>query len=175
MGWTASGIFVQAMFNPMLAALWSTAEPTTYGATGLAADAVKAALYNSTITPDKNAAVASTGLNTGQWVQAGKEVTDTNWPAGGVALATKAFAIGTAGGGTPWPVNVVAFDAADTAGAGAVTLADVQGAFVYDDTVTAGTIADQGLCFNYFGGAQQVTGGTFTVVWDTTGIFKVTV
>jgi hypothetical protein len=45
---------------------------------------------------------------------------------------------------------------------------------VYDATITAGTVAKQGLCFNYFGGTQSVTGGTFTIVWDATGVFKFT-
>ncbi len=40
---------------------------------------------------------------------------------------------------------------------------------------TAGTVADQGVCFNYFGGAQTVTGGTFTIVWHANGLFRFTV
>jgi len=71
--------------------------------------------------------------------------------------------------------SVVAFDAADAAGAGNVTIAAAFGDFIYDDTIAAGnTVAKQGLCFNYFGGTQSVTGGTFTVVFDATGIFKFT-
>ena len=45
---------------------------------------------------------------------------------------------------------------------------------MYDNTITAGTVAAQGMCFNYFGGAQSVTSGTFTINWDATGIFKFT-
>jgi hypothetical protein len=63
----------------------------------------------------------------------------------------------------------------DAGGAGNVTIANAYGCFIYDDTITAGTVADQGLCYNYFGGsAQGVTGGTFTVVFDATGVFKIT-
>ncbi|MGW6257631.1 hypothetical protein [Streptomyces sp. NPDC055085] len=48
---------------------------------------------------------------------------------------------------------------------------------MYDDTITAGTggIADQGICFNYFGGVQGVTGGTFTIIWSANGVFRITV
>jgi len=110
--------------------------------------------------------VASTGFNTGTWVTA-NEVTDaTNWVSGGRALASKTF--GTSSG-------TITFDAADLAGGGTVTLTNAYGAFVYDDTITGGTVADQGVCFNYFGGAQSVTAGTFTIVWNASGIAAFTV
>jgi hypothetical protein len=137
------------------------------GYTGLDSDTVKVALYNNTGTPDKDAAVASTGYNTGAWVVA-NEVTDaTNWTATGRALASKTFTTPTTG--------VAMFDAADLAGAGNVTLSGVMGCLVYDDTITAGSVADQGVSFNFFGGAQSVTAGTFTVVWNANGIARFTV
>jgi hypothetical protein len=69
------------------------------------------------------------------------------------------------------------FDAADLAGGGNVTLSGVMGCLVYDDTITAGTggIADEGACYNYFGGSQSVTAGTFTILWNASGIFRFTV
>ena len=165
MAWTDSRIFTQAILNPLTASAWSTTEPTTYGANGLSADTINAALFNNSVTPDKDAAVGSTGYNTGTWVTA-DEVTDaTNWTVGGRALGSKTYAAGT---------GIVNFDAADTAGAGNVTISNAYGCLVYDATITAGTVAKQGLCFNYFGGAQSVTGGTFTIVWDATGVFKFT-
>lgn len=175
-GWTDSSptsrIFIQAILNPITASAWSTTEPTTYGANGLSADTINVALFNNTTSPDASAAVGSTGYNTGVWVT-GNEVTDaTNWVAGGRALASKTFSVLTAGSQTtPSAVN---FDAADLAGAGNVTLTNAFGCLVYDFTITAGTVAKQGLCFNYFGGAQSVTAGTFTIVWDATGVFKIT-
>ena len=41
----------------------------------------------------------------------------------------------------------------------------------------SGTVADQGVSFHYFGGAQSVTAGTFTVIWaaPTAAIFSGTV
>lgn len=139
------------------------------GYTGLDSDTVKAALYNNTGTPDKDAAVGLTGYAaaTSAWVTGNEVVDATNWVAGGRALASKTFT-------TP-ATGVAMFDAADLAGGGNVTLSGVMGCLVYDDSITAGTVADQGVCFNYFGGAQSVTAGTFTIVWNANGIARFTV
>ena len=171
---SVSAIFQQAMLNPIMGRLWTTAAPTTFSS--LSADTVKAALMNNTGTPDKTAAVASTGFNTGQWTAATNEVIDaTNWVSGGRALGTKAFSIDTGS-------SSICFQAAATAGGGNVTITNAYGCLVYDDTITAGTVAKQGLCYNSFGGAAQgVTGGTFTILWATVGaltnvvVFNVTV
>jgi hypothetical protein len=176
MPWTDSNptsrIFTQALLNPILRAVNAATAPT--GFASLTGDAnVKAALFNNSVSPDASAAVASTGFNTGTWVTA-NEVTDaTNWVSGGRALASKTFSALTAGSQTT--ASSIAFDAADTAGAGNVTIANAYGTLVHDGTITGGsTVNDQGMCFNYFGGAQGVTAGTFTIVWDATGIFKIT-
>lgn len=154
MAWTNSKVFREWMITAYQAA--------GTGFTGLDSDTVKAALYNNSITPDQDAAVGSTGYNTGAWAVA-NEVTDaTNWVAGGRALASKTF--------TAPAAATMMFDAADTAGGGNVTLSATHGCLVYDDTITAGTVADQGVSFHYFGGAQQVTAGTFTIIWHANGI-----
>lgn len=142
--------------------------PAAYA--GLGADTVKTALYGNTGTPDKDATLVTTGYNsaTSQWVVA-NEITDaTNWVAGGRALASKTLT-------TP-ATGVFMFDAADLAGGGNVTLTAVFGCLNYDDTITVGTggIAKQGVCYNYFGGSQSVTAGTFTIVWHANGVFRVT-
>lgn len=63
MSWADSRVFASWITNPMLAN--TAALPTGYA--GLVADTVRAALYNGSITPDRTAAVAQTGYNTGQW------------------------------------------------------------------------------------------------------------
>ena len=175
MAWTGatptSRIFAQAMLNPIAGRSWTTAAPTTYA--NLSADSVKVALFNNSVTPDASAAVGSTGYNTGTWTTGNEVVDATNWVAGGRVLGARTFSILTAGSATT-PVEVN-FDAPDLAGGGNVTIVAAFGAFVYDDTITAGTVAKQGLCFNYFGGTQSVTAGTFTIIWDATGIFKISV
>jgi hypothetical protein len=159
MAWTNSKMFREwpAMVNQV----------SGTGYTGLDSDTIKAALYDNDITPDKDAALASTGFNTGQWATAGNEVTDaTNWATGGRTLASKTITTPSSG--------VCRFDAADTAGGGTLTIANAYGCLVYDDSITAGSVAKQGVCYNYFGGAQSVTGGTFTIVWSANGIFEIT-
>lgn len=128
------------------------------------ADTIKVALYNNSITPDTNVTAANSAYNAGQWANT-NEVTDaTNWVAGGRALASITFAAGT---------GTLTYDANDLSGGGNVTLANVFGCLVYDDTI-ASPVADQGFCFNYFGGSQSVTAGTFTIVWNANGIFRIT-
>lgn len=130
----------------------------------LDADTIKAALMNNSVTPDQNATSAASALGAGTW--SGNEVTDaTNWVAGGRALSSLSVNSATSG--------VVFFDAADTSGGGAVTMSSVYGTLVYDDTLTT-PVADQGICFIYFGGAQSVTAGTFTIVWNASGLWRAT-
>ena len=49
-------------------------------------------------------------------------------------------------------------------------LAAVYGCLVYDDTLTP----KAGVCYNYFGGTNSVTNGTFTIVWHANGVFRFT-
>lgn len=159
MTWSGS-----AMFNQWTAQVMGK---TGTGWGGLSGDTINVALFNNTTTPDKTVAVGSTGYNTGQWVT-GNEVTSTNWAAGGVALGSKTLTAATSS-------NVFTFDAADTSGGGTVTLTNAFGCLVYDNAITAGTVAKQGITFHDFGGGQSVTSGTFTIVWNASGLFTVTV
>jgi len=145
-----------------------TAAVLPAGYAGLGADTVKGALYGNGGTPDSDAALTSTGYNTGAWVT-GNEVSDTNWAAGGRTLASKTL--------TNPSTGVFMFDAADLAGGGNVTLSNVYGILHHDASITAGTggVASQGICYNYLGGPQSVTAGTFTVVYSANGICRITV
>jgi hypothetical protein len=128
-------------------------------------DTFKAALYNNTPTPDQTVASANTAYNAGQWANTNEVSDGTNWDAGGEPLTSVTSAFSS---------NVYTFDAANTPQGGAsTTLANVYGCLVYDDTITT-PVADQGVCYNYFGGANSVTAGTFTIVWNASGIFTIT-
>ncbi|GAB3156240.1 hypothetical protein GCM10027258_62370 [Amycolatopsis stemonae] len=129
----------------------------------LNSDSLKAALFNDTTTPSQTAAAGSTGYNTGVWTT-GNEVTNGGWSAGGLALASVT---------SQFSSNVYTLDAADVANGSAATLSDVRGCLVYDDTLTT-PVADQGISYHSFGGAQAVTAGTFTVVWNASGILSLT-
>jgi hypothetical protein len=156
MAWSASKIFTATITDLM--------NNTT--AIDLNTDAsIKAALFDNDITPDQTVASANTAFGAGQWVSAGNEVFDgAEWATGGVALGSVTSAFAT---------NVYTFDAANTASGTSATLAAVFGCLVYDDTITTPVI-DQGLCYNYFGGTNSVTDGTFTILWHTSGVFTLT-
>ena len=125
---------------------------------------LKVALYNNTPTPSQSVTSANSAYAVDQWV-VGNEVSEAGqWAAGGVALASVTSTFAT---------NVYTFDAADTASGSAADLASVFGCLVYDDTITT-PVADQGICFNYFGGSNSVVNGTFTTVWAAGGILALT-
>lgn len=169
MAWTTSAIFQQAMLNPIGRAVNAGTAPT--GFTSLTADTINVSLFG-TLTPDKTVAVGSTGYNTGVWTT-GNEVTDaTNWVASSRPLASPTWALDTGS-------SSICYHAANLAGGGNVTISNAYGCLVYDNTITAGTVAKQGMCFNYFGGSQSVAAGTFTIIWATVGattaIFNISV
>jgi hypothetical protein len=136
-----------------------------FAAVQLSTDTCKLALYNDTTTPDQNAVVASTAYAVGAWV-VGNEVTDaTGWPATGNPLLTPTHVAGTA---------LWTYDAPDLASLDShTTITGTFGCLVYDDTLAAGCV-DEGICYLSFGGTQSVSAGTFTVVFNASGIFAIT-
>ena len=153
MAWSNSKIF-RAHIGDMM---------TNVAAFDLDTDSIKVALYNTTPTPDQNVAAASSAFNTGQWVTGNEVSQAVQWPTGGVALSSKVVDVSASG--------VAMFDAADTASGSAATLSGVFGCLVYEDTLTT-PVADQGICYNYVGGTQSVTSGTFTIQWSANGIYR---
>jgi nitrous oxidase accessory protein NosD len=153
--WSASKIF-----RPALADVLGNVT-----AMDLDADAFKAALFDNTITPNQDVTSANSGYGAGVWASGG--VLDASgWPAVGRPLASQSLDSSSAG--------IVFFDAADTVSANSnTTLTNAYGVFVYDDTLTT-PVADQGLCFNYLGGANSVVAGTFTIVWSASGVLRFT-
>jgi hypothetical protein len=157
MAWTDSRAFREWIRGPMMQASGT-------GYTGLDSDTLKAALFDNTVTPDRDAAVADTGYGAGTWTTAREITGGANWAAGGRILASKTFT-------NPEP-GVVMFDAADLSAGGTLTLSDAYGCLIYDDSITGGTVADQGVAYLYFGGPQSVVSGSFTIVWSSNGIMR---
>jgi hypothetical protein len=170
MGWSVSAIFQQAMLNPIAGRCWSTVVPTSYGS--LSADAINCALFGNSGTPNKADTLANTLYTAGQWTTTNEIATGGGYTQSGIALGSKAFAIDTGS-------SSICFTAANPSWTSA-TLSNVYGDFIYD-TITTGSYLKQGLCYNYFGGAQGVTSGTFTVQWATppsggvTAVFNISV
>lgn len=122
----------------------------------------KAALYNNTGTPDAGAALANTVYAVDQWVVANEVDDGTDWDTGGEPITTRDLTLAAA---------VITLDGDDTPQGGTTTtLASVFGCLVYNDTHAT----KYGFCFNYFGGTQSVTAGTFTIVWNASGIATLT-
>jgi hypothetical protein len=163
MAWANSSIF-RAYVTDLVEGTVENAGATSMDWSG--ATTVKAALYNNTTAPDNDVTSANTAYAVGQWV-VGNEVTDgTNWDTAGEPVTGRA---------TSNAADIITMDGTDTPQSGAsTTLANVFGCLVYSDSITT-PVADQGYCFNYFGGSQSVTAGNFTIVWHANGIFRFTV
>lgn len=160
MAWAASAIIREFITDAL-------ANAVAYDLSGTGVDTYKAALYNNSITPDKDSALTGYNEAASQWVVA-NEVIDTtgggtDWPAAGVALASPAL--------TNPSTGVVMWDATDTASGSTADIANAYGCLVYDDTLAG----KPGISFNYFGGANSVTNGTFTIVWSANGVLRITV
>lgn len=154
MAWSNSKWFYQSVLD----ALGNTT------AIDLDADVPKEALFDNTITPDATVSAANTAYGAGVWASGG--VSDASgWPAAGRVLVSPTWTKSS---------NVLTYDANDTVSANSTTtLTNAYGTLNYDDTLAA-VVIDQGLSFNYFGGANSVTSGTFTIVWNTSGIMALT-
>lgn len=131
----------------------------------LDADSLKVALYNNSITPDANVTSPNSAYNADQWASANEVSELGQWAAGGVVLGNKTLDSSVA--------NTVFLDADNTSSGAAATLSNVYGCLVYDDTLAA-PVADQGICYNYFGGANSVVAGTLTIAWNANGILRYT-
>jgi hypothetical protein len=131
----------------------------------LDSDTFRVALYTNAITPDNDVTAANSAYNVGQWATANEQFEVGQWAQAGVALASPVINVATA--------DVVFWDASDTASGSGADLTNVFGCLVYDDTLTT-PVADQGVCYNYFGGSNSVVNGTFTVVWSANGIWRAT-
>jgi hypothetical protein len=145
MAWSTSKVFAFAV----LQALENNVKPST--------DSYKVALYGNSGTPDNTVTTAALTEYNGaasQWVTA-NEVSGTGYTAGGVAVTPIAVTQTT---------NVITFTSSGSPQWTGATFS-AYGGLVYDTTV-----ANQGISFNYFGGVQTVTSGTFTVSWNASGI-----
>ena len=128
---------------------------------------LEAALFNSSATPDQTVTSANTAYGVGVWAANGVTDTGTSAPAGWPALGRPLASVTSS-----FSSATYTFDAADTVSANDVTtLASATGCLVYDHSIAA-PVADQGICFNYFGGANSVTLGRFTIIWNASGIFS---
>jgi hypothetical protein len=154
MAWSDSKIFVSTIEDIL--------ENTT--AIDLNSGTFNVALFDNTITPSQTVASASTAFGAGVWAS-GQVFDGAEWPTGGQQLDSVTFAP---------TANVLKFDAADEVSTGtSATLASVFGCLIYNTDINT-PVDSQGICYLYFGGTNSVTDGTFTVVFNSAGIFTLT-
>jgi hypothetical protein len=126
-------------------------------------DSFKVALYGNTTTPAQNATAVMTQWNGAgsTWVNANEAVPagGNGYTLGGVAVTPVTWTQGT---------NVVTFTSSGSPQWTSATFT-AYGGLIYDTTTT-----NQGISWNYFGGAQTVTSGTFSITWNASGILTLT-
>lgn len=120
-------------------------------------DTIKVMLCTSTYSPNQDTHIYKSSVT--------NEVTGTGYTAGGATLASKTITYDTA-------TNVVVLDAADVTWASSTITARY--AVIYSD---AGASDATKVLLGYvdFGSDQASTSGNFTLTWDATGIFRITV
>jgi hypothetical protein len=153
MAWSASGGFRQTFIDGHNATIVLNLDLETH----------KVALYGNSVTPDFDCTAAASAYGAGGTWTAGNEVSGTGYTATGSAL-TSTTVTAVAGGIEMW-------DAADISWSSA-TFSNAYGCLIYADALTT-PVADQGIVAVYFGGAFQVTSGTFTIQWSASGILRV--
>jgi hypothetical protein len=173
-GWTASNISSAGMLcivNGNAATSDTSTPGPFYGASStqsFSGDTVNVALFNNGVTTatastDTLAHNAYLGAG-GQWTSGNELATTGGYTIAGVAVTPKAETQ-QAGG----PFNVAKFTSSGTPNWTSATFS-AYGCLVYDNTVTNKYV----YCWNYFGGIQTVTSGTFTINWNASGIFTIT-
>ena len=201
----ATGISSSAIFRQFIADQLSGNVGGTGNASFVSlnnASGFRVALYGAasntqSVAPDKDAIAGSTG-NVSNWgaassawtsggstagaaTSAAPEVYNTGWGQGGLGLGSPAVTPVAAGTGAAGS-GIIMFDGADTAST-TTTLSNVYGSLIYVASTASGTVPtatstallNRGVCYNYFGGANGVTAGVLTVVWNNNGIFRITV
>ena len=154
-----------AWSNSKIFSAWVTDIANNTTAMDLNTDSLlEAALFDNSITPSQTVTSANSAYAAGVWASGG--VSDASgWPALGRPLASVTSTFSS---------NVYTFTAANTASANSTTtLSGVYGVLVYDHSIST-PVADQGICYNYLGGTNSVTAGSFTVAWSGSGIAALT-
>jgi hypothetical protein len=138
-----------------------------------AASALKAALYDNSITPALDATAAQSAYaGTGVWTATGTATGSAQvyqagqWAQGGVTLTGTAISTPASG--------VTQFTSSNITSGSAATMSNIYGMLIYIDALTT-PVADQGLGYWYFGGtAYQVTSGQLTIIPNGNGLFRIT-
>lgn len=148
MAFPSSGLFVATLVDAL---------DTTQLAIDLDLETHKVALFTNSVTGAD--LVTDTAYGVGAW--ASNEVPNaTGYTTGGVALTGTTYVAGAAGATT--------FDATDTPWTSS-TFSSVRGCLIYADALAG----NNAIIAVTFGADFAVTSGTFTIVWNASGIFTI--
>ena len=165
MTWTNSKVFGVMLYN-------SISNQTNNIVLGT--DAFKVALYGTNSTPDNTVSTANSSYASGQWISSSNgtnevwstQTASAGWPQTGLALASPTFTTASSGS-VPTAAYTATFNGNSLSSTTSTAIiAAAYGCLVYDTTQSG----NPGVCYNYFGGSQSVTNGTFTIVWNASGI-----
>ena len=170
MAWTTSKMFRQWWADLVVGTIANTGSPSS---SLTVASALKAALYDNSITPDGDTVAASSAYSAGVWVATGGQTGTAQvfhtgqWAQAGVVLPATAVTV-VAGG-------IIQFTSGNIVSGAAATMSNIYGMQLYIDALVT-PVAKQGLGFWYFGGtAFAVTAGTLTISANASGLFRLTV
>lgn len=142
-------------YGQALLGQWGTTSARRVNWTG---DTVKTSLHSNSYTPDQDLDDFFNDVSASELAASG------GYTAGGVTLTTKTLTYDSTS-------NEARLDADDASW----TSATFSSYFAVTYTTTGGTSATNPLMgYVDFGGVETVTSGTFTIVWDATGVLKVT-
>jgi hypothetical protein len=124
-------------------------------------DTIKVKLLASTVAPNQDTWVYA-DISPGN---SGVEVTGTGYTSGGAAISNKTSVYDAV-------TNQLTLDGADVSWGPGATIANARYALIYDDTPSANKPI---LGYVDFQADQSCSNGTFTIKWDASGIFDITV
>lgn len=162
MAWTASKIFDSAIQMAL-------DRGTANSLIDYDGDIIKCATYDGTLTPDRTVAETASRYGTGIWLAAAEVWETGQWASGGVQSASTDITI-PAGGTIMLDGNDVSSGTGYTTKVNNGSAGSTHGCLMYSDT----SANKAGICFLYFGGANQVTTGQLTVQFNTNGMFRIT-
>ena len=127
-------------------------------------DHFNVALFTNGVNPTQSASVTvNEYTGAGSTWDTSNETLGTGYTAGGASVTPITWGQNVNAAGT----NVITFTSSGTPQWTGATFT-AYGAFVYNTNPS--TITNLGISWNWFGGLQQVTAGSFTINWSTSGI-----
>lgn len=153
MPWSGSGINAAPVYLTLISASYTS---------GWAKNNVfKAALFNDTVTPDRDLGGAAYQYGMAPWLPQAEVSNNPYWPPGGLRIPNSGGA-----NGIVQTLDEVRFTGGPVTSSGPVTIIGARGDAVWDSSVALNVVH----CFHDFGGDVDVNSGLLTIMWDPGGV-----